>query len=286
MSLDTRKATPRSRTLLVGHPKAGKTGSLVAAANAGYRVALLDFDNNPDPLVHYVQADKRSNVSIITLEETYRDQGKFVGISGQPTAWAKCLHSLDKWVDNEGSDWGAPASWGPDTILAFDSMTAMGDAAFNRVRFVNNRTPLNTRDQDYGAAMRDMEYVISRLTSDEFKCHILGITHLKMIGPKLERLAAEDNDDMRRAKQELSRINVEEIPTRWYPSILGRALPQVVAAHFPAYIMAKVDETTGKRYIHTTPTDGLDLGVPVPGIPGKMPIEEGLLTILKATEKA
>jgi hypothetical protein len=283
MSLANRTLPPRLRALIVGHPKAGKTGSLVALANAGYRLAILDFDNNPDPLVQYVQPGSRDNVSIITLEDTLRNEQKFVGVAGEPTAFRRALQSLDKWVDNEAVEWGPASSWDSKTVLVFDSMNGLGRAAFRRTRFVNNRTIATTRDSDWGAAMHDQEAMIEKLTSSEFKCHVIGISHLKMIGPKLERIANDENPDMAKAKAELSLANAQEIPTRWYPSALGRALPQNIAEHFPALILARVDEKTGQRFLHTAPFDGLDLGVPAP-VPAKLPIEDGLLKIIQAVE--
>lgn len=284
MTLAAAKHKPRLRALIVGHPKAGKTGSLVSLINAGYKVGILDFDNNPDPLVAYVKAEARENVSIITLEDVLRNETKFIGVSGEPSAFRRALQALDKWVDNEGTEWGPVKAWDNHHVLVFDSMNGMGRAAFRRTRFVNNRTILTTRDSDWGAAMADQEAMIEKLTSSEFQCHIIGISHLKMIGPKLERISNDDNEDMRRAKSELSLTHVQEIPTKWYPSALGRALPQNIAEHFPAMILAKTKEGSGQRVLITKPTDGLDLGIPASGVPAELPIEDGLLKIVSAIE--
>jgi hypothetical protein len=282
MSLAQMKEAPRFRGLIVGHPKAGKTGSLVSLANAGYKVAILDFDNNPDPLMAYVKPECRDNVSIVTLEDGLRDDPKFVAVAGEPKAFRRALQVLDKWVDNEGTDWGPVKDWDNRYVLTFDSLNGLGRAAFRRTRFVNNRNILTTRDTDWGSAMHDQEAMIEKLTSAEFRCNVIGMAHLKMIGPKLERISQDDDNDVRKAKAEISRANAEEIPTRWYPSALGRALPQTIAEHFPSMILAKVDDKTGNRLLYTKPFDGLDLGVPAQGLPASLPVESGMATIFAA----
>ena len=266
--------------MIVGHPKSAKTGSLVSLINSGrYKVGILDFDNNPDPLTAYVQPEFRQNVSIITLEDSLRNESKFVGVSGEPTALRRAFQALDQWKDGD-QDWGPVKSWGPDHVLVIDSLTSMGEAAFRRTRFVNNRNILTTRDSDWGAAMKDQESMIEKVTSSEFRCNVVALCHLKMIGPKIERIAKEDSADLAAAKAAISLKNAEEIETKWYPSALGRALPQTIGMHFPAMVLAET--RNGRRVILTTPTEGLELGVPAPHIKPELPVETGLLTIFDA----
>lgn len=274
----------RVRGMIAGYPGTAKTGSLACLANAGYKLGILDFDNNPDPLIEYVLPEFRENVSIITLEDRVRNSERRMEVTGEPTAFRKAMRALDKWDDGEGCQWGPVADWDNSYVLVWDSLTSGGQAAFNRVLHVNNRNATNTRDSDWGAAMKDEDFAMEKLTSNEFSCNVIVLAHLKMIGPKIERYGKDDSDDIKAAKDAISLENSTAVRTKLYPSALGRALPQEIVKHFPYYLMTDTD-ASGRRFIRTQPFEDMPLKCPVKGISKELSIEDGLLKIFEAALK-
>src|SRR5260221_11782751 len=117
-SLDQLAAAPRFRGMVMGLPKAGKTGAAACLANAGWEIGILDFDDNPDPLVAFVRPECRKNVSIVTLWDKINlgapKGGKdMVGLSDEPTALVNAFKALNNWGKFEPEhDWGPVRTWG------------------------------------------------------------------------------------------------------------------------------------------------------------------------------
>lgn len=275
--------------MICGRPKQGKTGSLVALLNAGFEVGLLDFDGNKDPLLSFTNPDKLCNLSVVTLQDKLSltkgaTQGKeYVQLSDEPTAIRRGFQALDNWTKADPShDWGPVRTWGTNRVLVLDSLTSMGEAAFERVRFINQRNRGNTRDSDWGVAMDDQSNMLAKLMSSEFHCHVICMAHLKMIGPKIEKFSKDDSDDLQDIKIAISKANSEVIPTRLYPSALGRALPQDILKRVPASVVA--DTIGDKRVLIAKPQANVaaDIGVPGPLKSAVLPLETGLIDIMRA----
>lgn len=282
---------PRVRLLALGHPKAGKTGMLAALVNSGrFEIGLLDFDHNPDPLYTYVLPEFRDRVSIVTLEDELVDNGKRIVVKGTPKAFTNAGKALDQWVDDEGKDWGPVKEWQgglgtkekPARVLVMDSLTSSGDAAFRRRRFLRP-SGVNSDDQqsDWKAAMDDQMFLFERLATPRFSCHVIAMSHIKTIEPKIMIEARNDSEDIKAAKQAISRLRAENAEVRKCPSALGQSLPPEIARFLPAVILVDGNRR-GKRVLVTKPEDGLDLGVPAKGLKAELPQDSGLLTIFDA----
>ena len=272
----------RLRLMMLGRPKAGKTGAVAALLNAGFRVALLDFDLNPEPLLTFGPAST-DRLSIISLRDKLIPQRDgTLAVRDEPTAMTKAHRALDDWGKvSPAHPWGPVNKWGSDTVLVLDSLTGFGDAAFNTVLFINGRGPGQIRDLDWGAAMRMEDNFLSWLVGPDFHCHLIVTAHLKMIGPKVERFNEKNDDaELVKAKTAISLANAENMPTRYYPTALGRALPQEILRRVPASVL--VEQVDGKRWIFTTPPNDMpiDIGVPMKGVKARYPQEEGLLEIM------
>lgn len=278
--------SPRVRMMVSGRPKAGKTGALVSLINSGrYKVGILDYDNNPEPLIAFVKPEFRDNVSIITLEDKlwFDDMGaKKIITQGEPTAFRRGMLALNNWDDKEGHAWGPVRKWGPDYILVEDSLTSMGEAAFRRIMHINNRTKLSPRDKDWGLAMQDENAHLEILCGDDFQCHVVMMAHLKRLDPKMIREDKDDSDAMSTAKDLMTLRAAQLADDHEYPSALGRALPPEILKHFP--VSVKLETRGGRRVIITKPEEGLkfDVGVPAANVANELPIESGLLTIFEA----
>ena len=263
----------RLRLMALGRPKSGKTGLLVSALRAGFRVALMDWDNNADPLQAFAP-ELHDRLGVVTLrDKLYRRADGSISALGkanqrvEPQAFLRAARALDDWGKlDPDHDWGPAEDWGPDTILAFDSLTGCGDAAFNLAMFLNNRDVGKIRRQDWATAMRLEDALLEDLVGPAYNCHLYVTAHLKLVGPKTEDDQEKDDDDLRTARHAIAVAQAQTLPTRYYPTALGRALPQEILRRVPATIL--VDSTSEGRKVYTRPPviDGqsmpVDLGVP------------------------
>jgi hypothetical protein len=178
-------------------------------------------------------------------------------VAGQPKAWVDALKFLNKWDDGS-----TLAEWDAKTIFVLDTLTSAGRAAFHWAKGMNP----SSKDprQWYAAAQDSLKTLLELLTSPEFKCHILVLSHIDLI----ER----DDGSM-----------------KGYASSLGKALGPQIAKVFPTLIMA---ETKGsgvnvKRTISTRPTNLVDLKNPVPfKLEASYPLETGMASIFAALTAA
>jgi hypothetical protein len=271
------------RAMLVGYPGAGKTGALASLANAGYKIRMIDFDGNTDPLLAFTKPEFLHNIDIVTLEDKLRKGQKFIETAGIPTAFTDGLSLMDRWKykDEDGTevDLGKSADWGCDTIVVLDSLTAMGIAAMRRVENLLNKTPLNRTQQLWGVSAGEQEAFIEKLTSDKNRFHVIVLAHIKMVGPK--DIASGDSELTKDLKARAGDL----IQTRYFPSALGWALPQTIGQHFPTLLSVELKHKGGSkinRVIRTIPRPDLDIKAPAPDMPDEVPVEDGMLKIFQA----
>ena len=186
-ALDLIQAIPPVRMLLVGYPGSGKTGSLVSLLNAGFKMRVLDFDGNLEPVFTFAQRDKLANLDILQLKgaDAVKMGSHVIEANGVPHAFADAVRAMDRWTYKRGEetiDLGSSKDWGPDTVVVLDSLTSMGEAALLRAAgFVDvGEGPLGHHEPDYwgsGALMR----------SGEFRPENRWVTHADR--PPLEPLA-------------------------------------------------------------------------------------------------
>jgi hypothetical protein len=271
------------RALIVGYPGTAKTGALAPLIDAGYKIRMLDFDGNYESMLTYTKdKSKLVNVDIVTLEDGLRVGKQFVETKGTPNAFYRGLELMDEWKytnpDGTVTNLGKSSDWGCDTIVVLDSMTAMGEAAKRRAMSLTNKTPMNMTDGTWGLAMKEQEAFIERLTSKTVRHHVIVISHLKLVGPNDVRKGEDD------ITKELKGRLVDLVPTRLFPSALGKALPPVIGGHFPTLIEAATVNLPGgrmKRMLRTVPRTDLDLKVPHPEITGDLEVSDGLLKLFE-----
>ena len=279
------------KALLLGYPGSAKTGSLASLANAGYNIRILDFDRNIDPLFEYVNKDCMKNVSVIQFADKLVSK-KFssgkgfiekIVPNGPPTAFSKALKALNEWPEG---DFGHVDTWDQNDVLVLDSLTSMGEAAMRRVLHMNNRLAKGPRLSDWGIAQSEQASMLEILKT--INCHVLVTAHLKMIGPKfLDDLTDDDTlEEMAEVVRKAMETAAGLIPTRLYPSALGRALCPEVGKFFP-YIIRYISRTRGNktdRIISLTPSEDCDTKIPLTGLPKDLGVEDGLLKIFQAVE--
>lgn len=274
------------RGLITGFPGAGKTGSLACLANAGFKLRIVDFDGNPEPLYQYCTPEGLANIDILSFEDQVGQVGNYVGVKGLPVAFTNCLKALDKWTykDEDGTvvDLGSSATWGPDTIVVVDGLTGLSAACFAYAQAMMNKTPFNTTQAVWGLAISNQINFIRKLTAASNRHHVIMLSHLKMIGPK----AIEGSDDM--STRELKERLIDLVPTRYFPTALGQQLPQTICGEFPIVvnIEAKAKGTKVTRSLNFLPREDMDLKLPVSaeglGKLDNLGLADGMLRIFDA----
>lgn len=272
--------------LVVGYPGSGKTGALSPLIDAGFKIRMMDFDGNPDPLFEYVKdKSKLENVDIVHLDDKLRAGQRFIEPMDvvNNSAFKRGLDLMDQWkykeADGTEVNLGKSKDWGPDTIVVLDSLTSMGAAAFRRVRALLNKTATNTTQQVWGIAQGEQEDFIRKLKNPDNRFHVIVLSHLVMIGP--EDVKEDDKDLTKELKERIAQI----VPTRLYPSALGKKLPQNIAQHFPTVLRAQAKYGPGNtvtRRLFLAPTEEVDLKIPAAKIEPILPIETGMLTVFQA----
>jgi len=249
-SLAQHQSNEYTKLLLEGDSGSGKTGSLVSLVKADYKLRILDMDNGLDSLKSYVMRecpDKVGNVEFCTLRDDYTSSAAGPKVT-KPKAFVEALKMLDNWKYDD-VDLGDPSAWGPDTILVVDSFTFLSDSAFEWAKGLNP-TAKDPR-QWYGSAQEAVESVLALLTSGNFKCNVIVISHVKYV----------DNPDGSR---------------KGYPTAIGSALSPVIPRYFNSVALCQTSRS-GKRTLQTAATSMIDLKNPKPFEMAKSyPIETGL----------
>ena len=223
------------KLIYIGDSGTGKTGSLVSLVKAGYSLRILDMDNGLDALAQFVAKecpDRLDNVDFETLRDPTR--ATQAGPIVTAKAYLAAIKLMSKW-----SDESTPSEWGEDTIFVLDSLTALGKSAFE---WAKGQAP-SARDprQWYFAAQQTIENIIGMLTSKDFQCNVIVISH----------------------------VNYKELQEgvhRGYPSAIGSALGPTIPKYFNTMVMASTigSGKNTKRSISTIPTAVVDLKNPAP----------------------
>lgn len=276
------------KALLMGEPGTGKTGAGCALANAGYklRVINLDAENGENLYYFYTRPEALGNIDVVTLRDDERCGVERVQTAGPPQAFRLAMQMLDHWKytdprTGEQVDYGPAASWGADTVLIIDNLSRLGEAAFNRVLFTNNRMGSGKQKADWGHAMDEVAGALRIMTSKKLKCNVLVIAHTKWVGPPQpdDQKSQDKNPELAQWKEQVQEI----IPWRLLPSALGQQLPKDVPGYFPLVFHFDKETINKKvrRFMSVAVQEEAPIKCYLPGLPEKMPIESGLLDVFK-----
>lgn len=247
------------KALYIGDSSTGKTGSLASLVIGGYKLRVLDMDNGLDPLVNFTaRHDKKllKNIDYETRRDKYQATRAGPIIKGSPRAYTEALGLLSEWSD--GSE---PAEWGPDTIFVLDTLTSLGKAAFEWAKGMNP-TAKDPR-QWYFTAQQSIEVVLAMITSAEFNCNVLVLSHVQY-------------------------KEIFDGTTRGYTNAVGSALGPIIPNYFNTLLVCERTGfgKTAKRSIVTIPTTMVSTKNPAPWrLEDTYPIEDGMMKIFEALTK-
>lgn len=221
------------KVLYLGDSGVGKTGSLVSLVAAGYKLKIIDFDNGLPVLKSFIEKEcpeKLSSVEYEALRDKYTATPLGPKVQGVPKAYVETNKLLDKWPST-----GTPLeSLGPEHIVVIDSLTGLGNAAFNWARGLN--PSVKDERQWYRTAQNAVDMILQSVNAVSFNTNVIVTAHIKM---------QEDATGLIRA----------------YPNSIGSAYNPFIASNFNNMVLA-LKEGSGKnikRKIVTAPTALLDL---------------------------
>jgi hypothetical protein len=138
------------------------------------------------------------------------------------SAWGRFCQIINSGWQDDSEDLGNIAEWGPDTVLALDTLNFLGKAA---LRAVMVQAGLKIDDQPsiqhWGEAIRRIEQRIALLTSPSMKFHLVCNTHIRGV-----------TDDLGRNQH--------------YPAVVGEQLAKDVGAYFNTLVRLDVKPPLGK----------------------------------------
>lgn len=278
----------RVSMLAVGYPGSGKTGMIAALLNAGYKVRMLDFEGNVDPILEYTDPKFLKNFDAVLLEDEMRMGAQHMEPVGIPTAFNRALQLMNEWKYKDATgkeiNLGKSAEWGPDTVVLVDSMTGLGEACMRRAMKMMNVTGGQASIAVYNAAVADQTEFIKTVNKKGRRHHVIFLAHLAMIGPENPMSSKSEDQDVKELKMQIALEKAELIPTRLYPKAVTKSMSTSIHKEFPVMVEVVRKAIAGnktKRVIRTTSGTELDTKFPAKNSEAEYPIDTGLATIFE-----
>jgi len=260
-SLADHPAAQFTRILYIGDSGTGKTGSMVSLVKGGYKLRILDTDNGLDSLKAYVKRECPEligNVDYHTVKDNYivTTQGAMLDPNQKTKGFVESMKLMKKWDD--GSD---PGELGPEYIFVIDSLTGLGNQAFEFAKGLNP----SSKDprQWYGAAQEAVESFLAAITSDDFKANVIVISHVRI-------------------------VEYKDGTVKGWPTSIGQTLGSVIPRYFNTLVLAETvgQGSNAKRKIKTVPTGVIDLKNPAPfAVAPELDLGSGLATLFKTLKE-
>jgi hypothetical protein len=274
--------TPAIKMLYLGHSGAGKTGSLVSLAAAGYRVRIIDLDGKAGIIRDFVTNPKSmylrqrpglwtaeqaartaGNISYVTMTEGYNIQGANAFPKGD--SWFKINKMLNDWRDDDDKP-GNLSKWGPNDVLVIDSFSRYCEAAMNYQLSLTGHLTSGPQvgsigNNDYSHAYGYIRNQLQLLKSDEVKCNVILICHIVFMEPPGPQVSV--NRQARGFPQVFGRANISPQISQFF----GHSVRATSVGNHPSI----------KRTIYTNNDENVELINPAPfTIKNEYPLETGL----------
>lgn len=279
----------RVSMLAVGYAGAGKTGMIAALLNAGFKVRMLDFEGNIDPIVAFTEPAGLKNLDAVLLEDEMRMGAQHMEPLGIPKSFDRALQLMNEWKytaeDGTEVNLGKSVEWGADTVLLVDSVSGLNESVMRRaMKMMNVTTGTQPPVAVYNAAVADELAFIQRVNKKSNRYHVIFLAHLTMIGPDIPMSAKSEDSEVKELKIQLALEKADLLPTRLYPKAVTKGFSQQIAKEFPTLVevVREVHNGKTKRVIKTTSGANLDTKFPAKNAETSYPIETGLATIFEA----
>lgn len=278
------------RLMIGGWPKGGKTGSIVALLNAGYKVRVLDYEGNNDVLMNYTKPAALKNLDIAVFQDKQTSDGATAWDSDdepKKMAYARSLQQMKDWATDDGkggvTTFGPSYKWGNDTVVVVDNLTRLGEASFARARRILNKKPGMSDVKVWGLAVDEEVAFLKWLARKSNKFHLVVLAHWQMLGPDIPMSSMSEDDEIKDLKKQIATERAAMLPTKLFPKGVTKENSRNVNSLFPVLLEAKrvVNGSKVSRVLLTETDEEIDLAFPVPGAAKSYPIDTGLATIFE-----
>ena len=155
------KKTQRVKLLIAADSGSGKTGCLASLANAGYRLRIIDLEDNLNVLNSYLTEEGIKNVHWITIDPE------------DPKA-AQGIQALTRHWKIGAEDLGKTSSWTNKDVLVIDSATRLGDACLAATKPANSDGRTH-----YISAGQEFDEIMDYILGPALNCNIVVTAHLR-----------------------------------------------------------------------------------------------------------
>jgi len=223
------------KTINVGDSGSGKTGSLCSLADAGYKVRILDLDNNAKIIRNIFQSPKcpykpgsADNIEWVTVREPMRNVAGQI-MPAKASMWLDAMKQLMEWKDGE-RNLGNVNTWGSDCVLVVDTLTTLSRGAYNFILAQNGKLGQIVTGYDYqrmlGQTQALLENFIDLIADASIKCNVIVNSHITYIRDPGEAAPRDDK---------------EADKVHGFPTAIGQALSKRVARAFDSLLHYKID---------------------------------------------
>lgn len=280
------------KMLYIGESGCGKSGSIAALLDAGYKVRMHDLDNGAEILTgkngvlrgakSIYRSDSISRLSVIRdTEAMHILAGRMVPKNA--TVWNKIGDRLTNWAgpdvahDSTPCAHGSITTWGEDTVYVLDSLSAASRAGHNFHLQMNGRLAGQatgfTYQKDIGMAQGYVESLLQLLYDSSIKCHVIVMCHVTYVDDPEAPTPTPDKNGA-----------VPDRPQKGMPASIGKALAGKIPTYFNNMLQAKVDGTGpgARRNIYTQTQGFITLKTSAPNsVRASYSIEKGLAEVFR-----
>lgn len=279
------------RLLCIGESGSGKTGSLLALAEAGFILHILDADHKARDLFDTILIDRvttgslskesansiRSRIDIEAVGElmSVDSKGK-PKIKGEPKAFSHAGEILGAWGEQK---------FDRSHIIVIDPFSKLSEYCANVIAKLKGHDPVF---QDYPDIYNRLRPMLELLTSwnenyintgEQLDCHVIVLTHINLY--EVRKATGE--------KTKAGKITVDEtavIDTIVYPSAIGQALSPKIPTYFNSMLVYRLSKVKhGERLIQLLASDMTPVKTPAISFAKTqktLPVETGLAAYFAA----
>lgn len=212
----------------------GKTCALKSLLDAGYNVRVADLDNNITGLLNIIgNSPARARLAYVTITEHMRlSQGRI--FPAKAVMWPELMRLLDGWKNDDPMrgdvcDLGPVSKWTEQDVLVIDTLSALGQGALHFGLQMNGALGAvrssNESRRDIGAAQQHLRNFMMYLSDSSLRCHIIVNTHITYV--------RADGSGV------LVLGDSENVPTKGYPSAIGRATSPEIPRYFSTILLSE-----------------------------------------------
>jgi len=276
-SLDEHQSDSATKVLLIGDSGMGKTGAMVSLVKAGYKLRIADMDNGLDILKNLLRQEPNAKellqrVNFQTLTDPMRAMPAGGFIPAKATAWVGLSKILQEWPEGLGKI----TDWKEDEIFVLDTLNFAGKACVRFILSLNARLGTQPTWNDYYAAQQMLENMCAMLYSDQIRCNILVLSHVREIAKKEDHISPEGK---------VTKVEIEGTRRGYAETGAGTALSPNMGRYFNGVLMMDQIGTgqSARKIIRTMSHENIGLKNPNPGVVlPQYPIATGLADYFKA----